>query len=113
MPQIEMPEFSWPDFAETPENDMPVAPTTSADNINDSNPVVPARAMPDIEMPVMEGVDFETCVETINSAASALGPAIVIEDDANRRVVRFKTVQGDLTMSCVDGTMRMEQGQSW
>lgn len=109
LPEIEMPEIQWPDFAENaPTNDVSVAPTTSADNLGDASPVVEGPSS-DFEMPVVEGASFEMCVGAIDQAAATLGPATVIENSADRRVVRFKTLQGDLTMSCIDGTMRMEQ----
>jgi hypothetical protein len=113
MPQIDLPEIQWPDFAASGQDaDAPVAPVTSADHIGDAAPVVPGPTTAEFNMPAIEGVSFEACVGAIEQAADALGPAMVIESSNDRRVVRFKTAQGDLTMTCsrADGTMRMEQG---
>ncbi|UPT61120.1 MAG: hypothetical protein M0D54_11670 [Hyphomonadaceae bacterium JAD_PAG50586_4] len=90
----------------------PVAPVTSAGNIADAAPVVPGPTTPEFNMPAIEGVSFEACIGAIEQTAGALGPAMVVENTNDRRVVRFKTAQGDLTMTCsrADATMRMEQG---
>jgi hypothetical protein len=113
MPQIEMPEIQWPDFAAS-EQDAQSQPApdgmADASAVADAAPVVPGPTTPEFSMPAIEGVSFEACVGAIDQVATALGPAIVVENSNDRRVVRFKTAQGDLTMSCADGTMRMEQG---
>ncbi len=115
MPQIELPEIQWPDFAAS-EQDAESAPApegmADANTIAEASPVVPGPTTPEFNMPAIEGVSFEACVGAIEQAATALGPAMVIENSNDRRVVRFKTAQGDLTMTCsrADGTMRMEQG---
>lgn len=110
MPEMELPEINWPDFASNePDAASAQDGMSDASEISEASAVVPGRAL-DIDMQVVDGVPFETCVGAITQTAAALGPATIIEDGANRRIVRFKTLQGDLTMSCVDGTMRMEQG---
>lgn len=115
LPDIEMPEIQWPDFAENEQDvQSPPAPGGMADasTVAEASPVVPGPITPEFNMPAIEGVSFEACVGAIEQAADALGPAMVVESSNDRRVVRFKTVQGDLTMTCsrADGTMRMEQG---
>jgi hypothetical protein len=115
LPEIELPEIQWPDFAASEQDaQSPPVPDgmSDASAIAEASPVVPGPTTPAFSMPATEGVSFEACVGAIEQAADALGPAMLVESSNDRRVVRFKTAQGDLTMTCsrADGTMRMGQG---
>lgn len=119
MPQIELPEIQWPDFAENESNAPSQGqPQPAPEGMADASAVPEAVAvvrgpnMPESSAPAFEGLPLEQCLAMLNEAANAVGPGMLIEDSDVQRVVRFKTLQGDLTMTCsrVDGTLRVEQG---
>lgn len=113
MPQLELPEIQWPDFAQNEaESQPPPEGMTEASTLPEAIAVVRGPNMPEFSAPAVAGPTLGQCMAMLDEAANAVGPGIVIEDSDARRVVRFKTLQGDLTMTCsrVDGTMRVEQG---
>jgi hypothetical protein len=107
MPEITLPEFASPDASTSEDNASTLA--TSADIAEEASPLPPA---PDFSggAPVVRNVPFETCVGMLDNS-SALGPQIIVEDDADRRIVRFKLQNGNMTMTCsrADSTMTVER----
>lgn len=104
MPEIEMPEVDWPDFGESapaaPSQAQPQPPPpdmADAGNVAEARVVVPGVTF---EMPATPGLPFEACLEIANEAASGLAALSVVESSDDRRVMRFKTLEGGLTITC-------------
>ncbi|HVK81538.1 MAG TPA: hypothetical protein VM915_13105 [Verrucomicrobiae bacterium] len=106
MPQMDVPEIQWPDFAENeaaaPSQGHPQpAPADMADGsaIAEASPVVPGVTF-DFVASAVPGMPFEACLEIANQAAGGLGALSVVESSDDRRVMRFKTLEGGLTIGC-------------
>jgi len=114
LPELSLPHFSLPDF-ETPEVSMPDLRGRSASD--------PASA-PDAQIdaisamlgepptdgsPFVRPASLQACMGAIDGSAQAFGPPALIEDTPDRRVARFKLLDGQLTVTCADGTMTIEQ----
>lgn len=109
IPQIELPAITLPDL---PRAEQPEPPVTV--EFDESAAAIAEALVPDFDSgnPVTQSVPFDDCMDTISRPESFFGPAIVVEDTADRRVARFKVQDGTITVTCsrTDGTMRIEQG---
>jgi hypothetical protein len=113
-----LPEFALPQF-EMPRIAMPGVNTRERpDVISQQAPAEDYAAsaaealFPDGTRDSVQSVPFENCIEMMESSATALGIPAVIEDNADRRVIRYKFLEGSLTVTCTraDNTLRIEQG---
>ncbi len=112
MPEINLPEITVPDLdlRGRSENSRP-EPQSPATAAIAENIAAFDEAPSENGDPMVRQVPFEACIGTITQTASALGPAALIEDTPERRVVRFKMIEGALTITCsrADGTMTIAQ----
>lgn len=108
IPQIELPEINLPDFGESetsvqsPTQAQPqAAPPDMADasRVAEAAAVVPGVSF-DFDMPAVPGLPFEACLDIANEAAGGLGALAIVESGDDRRVMRFKTLEGGLTITC-------------
>lgn len=62
--------------------------------------------------PIIQSVPFENCLDAIGDAVPGFGPPALLEDTSDRRVARFKLLEGAITVTCSrrDGTMTIERG---
>jgi hypothetical protein len=106
LPQIEMPEIDWPDFGSN-DNSVQLPDGAITQESIEAIPGIPPVASSDFGAPIVQNVPFETCLETTEGAIEAIGSPIMLEDSPDRRVVRFKLLDGDITMTCAraEGTI--------
>lgn len=102
LPSFEMPEVSLPDLRGRESSDRN-APLVSSDAMN----IVTGETTDG--SPVTRPASIEVCTSTVNAAAQMLGPPSFVEEGPERRVTLFKLVDGQLMITCADGTMRIEQ----
>lgn len=98
MPQINLPDWGSDGAGDVSSQTAPI--TASVSELPSS------LGQPMTEMPA----NLEMCQSTIAQAANAISQQpILIEDTSDRRVAVFKFIDGDLTVTCADGSMRMER----
>jgi len=102
LPSFDMPEVSLPDLRGRESSDRNAAPA-SREAMN----IVTGETSDGA--PITRPASIEVCTSTVNTAAQTLGPPSWVEDGAERRVSLFKLIDGQLIITCVDGTMRIEQ----
>lgn len=107
LPEISLPEIEWPDLG-ADEQGVPQSASTQ-ESIEAAIPGLSGAN--DFSAPLVQSASFDTCVETAANAANTLGPPIMLEDTADRRVVRFKLLDGDVTITCAgaDQTLIIER----
>lgn len=107
MPQIDMPDIDLRGRSDnTPPEAQSSAPAAIAESIDALNEAAPADGNA-----LVRQVPYEACLGTIEQSTSAFGPPAMIEDSAERRVVRFKVSESALTITCTraDNTMIIAQ----
>ncbi len=106
LPEISLPELEWPDFGSN-ETSVQLPDGAITQESIEAVPGIPPVASSDFGAPIVQSVPFETCLETTEGAIETIGSPIMLEDGPDRRVVRFKLLDGDITMTCAraDGTM--------
>ncbi len=102
LPSFEMPEVPMPDLRDRESSDRNAPPVS-----NDVMDMVAGEAADGV--PVAREASFSACVGTIDVAAQSLGTPTLVEDEPDRRVALFKIIDGQLWITCADGTMRLEQ----
>lgn len=108
LPQFDMPRIAMPDIdlRGRSESISQQAPETE-----EAAEILADALLPDVDGNSVQTVPFEDCIQTMESGLPFGVPAI-IEDTADRRVVRYKFLDGNLTVTCTraDSTLRIEQG---
>jgi len=107
LPEISLPEFELPDFESRQSTETPASSSIS---VTEDGVLLPGAPNDASGAPVVQNVPFETCVQMIEDSP-AFGEAIRVEDTAERRVVRFKTLHYNMTLTCsrADGTLSIER----
>lgn len=111
MPEINLPNAAMPDLRgrqNAPVNEPETPENEAVERITD--PIAPligdgARSV--------QSVPFETCSVMLDDFPATLGqPALIVEDSADRRVRRYKFLDGNLTLTCAraDNTLTIERG---
>ena len=110
-PSISMPEIEMPDINLRGRSEEIPAETPAPQSVDMSEGIAVGEPSPD-GAPVVQQVQYGTCLRIIENTASTLNaPPALLEDTADRRVARFKVLEGSLTLSCSrpDGTLTIEQ----
>jgi len=104
LPDFDIPEVALADLRGRTASDVANAPDAQTD---------PMSAMlgepPTDGSPLVRPASFQACIGTIDGSAQTFGPPALIEDTPDRRVARFKLLDGQLTVTCADGMMTIEQ----
>jgi hypothetical protein len=111
VPSITMPEIEMPNLNLRGRSNENPAQTPAPQSVKVSEGIAVGEPSPD-GAPVVQQVSFDRCLRIIENTASTLNAApALLEDTADRRVARFKVIEGNLTLSCSrpDGTLTVEQ----
>jgi hypothetical protein len=108
LPQFDMPRIAMPDI-DLRDNSGSISQQAPA--TNEAAEILADALLPDVDGDSVQTVPFEDCIQTMESGLP-FGVPTTIEDTADRRVVRYKFLDGNLTVTCTraDSTLRIEQG---
>lgn len=110
MPEINIPEISMPeiDLRGLSGGDQPETTSPITASVSEAVPGL-ADAPHEDGQPIVQQMPLDSCVSTIEQLTTAMGAPGLIEDTPQRRVVRFKLLEGNLTVTCAAGAMTLEQ----
>jgi hypothetical protein len=104
LPDFDMPEVSMPDLRGRAGPDEGVSDEAASEVVS-----AMLGELPTDGSPFVRPATREACIGTIDGSAQAFGPPALIEDTPERRVSRFKLLDGQITITCADGAMTIEQ----
>jgi hypothetical protein len=108
LPAFETAEIAAPDLRGRSEPSANTPPATASISEEALSQAV-GSMFPDGTSPTVREVDFGACVSMIADMTELMHQEpTLVENTATRRVARFKLLEGDLTVTCADGQMTLE-----
>jgi hypothetical protein len=106
MPQLEMPEIAVPEVDLRGRSEPAAESPSTIESITEG-----VATFPNAEGPIVRSLSFESCLALLADTGARMGQEpTLLENTADRRVARFKLLEGDVTVTCsrADGTMTIE-----